>query len=157
VNFFYREKGVLSAPILVSVTPINLTPIYGGLVTTSFNPLIFYDGINGVFKADLSTDYFYSFFINIRISGTFSSNNQSELSFSIRRPDGVTEITSVEVVRLSSGNFIRKTVAVIPTRVFPGGADPYQTEGFKIYVVKKSGTDFTFDDVNDQEIVFEAT
>lgn len=94
--------------------------------------------------------------MNIRVSGTFASNNESELSFSIRRPDG-TEITSVELIRFSSGALVSKTVAVIPTRVFPGGADPYQVDGFKIYAVKVSGSNFTFDTTNNQEIVFEAT
>ena len=95
--------------------------------------------------------------MNIRISGTFGSNNTCVLSFSIRRPDDVTEITSVELVRISSGGFLEKTVAVIPTRVFPGGGDPYQTEGFKIYAVKINGPNFTLDTTNNQEIVFEAT
>jgi hypothetical protein len=141
----------------VSTTPIDLTPIYGALATTSFSPLVTYDSINQVYKSDPTTTNFYSFFVNIRISGEFASNQRSELSFSIRRPDGVTVITSVELVKITTRFFVSKTVAVIPTRVFPGGADSYQTEGFKIYVVKTAGVDFTFDATNDQEIVFEAT
>jgi len=119
--------------------------------------LVIYDSINNVFKSDPSTTYFYSFFVNIRVSGEFASNNESELSFSIRRPDGVTEITSVELVRINSGAFVSKTVAVIPTRVFPGGTDPYQIDGFKLYVVKTTGSNFTFDTVNNQELVMETT
>jgi hypothetical protein len=141
----------------VSTTPIDLTPIYGALAVTSFDPLVTYDSINQVYKTDPTTTFFYSFFVNIRISGTFASNNESELSFSIRRPDGVTEVTSIELVRINSGAFISKTVAVIPTRVFPGGTDPYQIDGFKIFVVKSTGANFTFDTTNNQEIVFEAT
>jgi hypothetical protein len=79
------------------------------------------------------------------------------LSFSIRRPNGVTEVTSVQLIRINTGAFISKTAAVIPTRVFPGGADLYQTNGFKIYAVKNTGSDFTFDTTNTQEIVFETT
>ena len=127
------------------------------MTTTSFDPLVTYDSINQVYKCDPTTTFFYSFFVNIRTSGTFASNNECELSFSIRRPDGTTEITSVELVRINSSDFISKTVAVIPTRVFPGGSDPYQLDGFKIFVVKESGPNFTLDATNNQEIVFETT
>jgi hypothetical protein len=59
--------------------------------------------------------------------------------------------------RLTAGVYIARTVAVIPTRVFPGGADPYQTDGFKVFMVKTNGSDFILDNVNNQEIVFEVT
>jgi hypothetical protein len=134
-----------------------LTPIYGALTTTNFSSLIFYDSINQVYKTDPTTNHFYSFFVNIRISGSFVSNYQTELSFSLRRIDNVTEITSVQLNRLTAGVYTARTVAVIPTRVFPGGADPYQTDGFKVFMVKTNGSDFILDNVNNQEIVFEVT
>ena len=147
---------MLSSPVIVTSTPLDLTPIYGALATTSFSPLVTYDSVNEVFKCDATTTFFYSFFVNIRISGDFSSTSRAELIFSIRRPDGVTEVTSVGFVRIGS-SFTERTAAIIPTRVFPGGADNYQIDGFKIYIVSEIGPNFEFDTVNNQELIFEAT
>ncbi|MGL5356970.1 MAG: collagen-like exosporium glycoprotein BclA1, partial [Cetobacterium sp.] len=158
-NFLYRNRGILSSPITITSTPVNLTPILGVLPVTVYNPLVSYDSGNGVYKCSNTTTAFYSFFINIRISGTFASNTDSVFTFSIRRPDGVTVITSTDLFKFNGGSssFINKTVAVLPTRVFEGGADPYQTDGFKIYVEKVLGSNFTLDNVNVQEIIFETT
>jgi hypothetical protein len=158
-NFLYRNRGILASPITITTTPTDLTPALGTLPATVYNPLISYDSINGVYKCSDTTTEYYSFLISFRVSGTFSSNTDSVFTFSIRRPDGVTVVTSTDLFKFSGADktIINKTVIVVPTRVFPGGSDPYQTDGFKIYAQKVVGADFTFNNVDFQEIVLETT
>jgi hypothetical protein len=109
-----------------------------------------------VYKCDPTTTFFYSFIVTIRISGSYVNNIDSEYQYEIRRANGVTPVTSVQYVRLNNNPLVNVTVAIITTRVFPGGADPYQTEGFTIFVTKNNGPDFVIENLT-QEIVFEAT
>ena len=157
VNFFYMLKGFLPEAIRIRRgESVDMTNIFGSLTSTEFNPLITYDSKAEVFKASGTTDFFYSFFVNIRISCIFDAEEQSEISFSLRQIDG-TQITSVEYPTIRSSPFISKTVAVIPTRVFAGGSDLYQTEGFKVFATVNFGPDLELETRNPQEIIFEAT
>jgi len=152
---FYRiHKGVLSTPITVT-SSLDITPLLGVLPSTSINDFISYDSVNEVFKCEENTTFFYSFLISLRISGDYAANQNSEYSFELRRADGVTVVTSSQFIRLSNSPLVNVTASVIPTRVFPGGADPFQLDGFKIFVNKISGPDFTFDAVNFQQISFD--
>jgi hypothetical protein len=153
-NFLYSKNGIFTNPILVN-TEVDLTSSFGALSTTDINSLIFYDSINEVFKCDPLTTDFYHFLITLRISGNYSSNSNSEYTYELRRSDGVTVITSSQYLRFSNDPLIQTTVVILSTRVFPGGNDPFQTDGFKIFIKRLSGPAFTFDNVNNQSLIFD--
>lgn len=153
-NFLYSKNGIFTNPILVN-TEVDLTSSLGALSTTDINSLIFYDSINEVFKCDPLTTDFYHFLITLRISGNYSSNSNSEYTYELRRSDGVTVITSWQYLRFSNDPLIRTTAVILSTRVFPGGNDPFQIDGFKIFVKRLSGPTFTFDNVNIQSLIFD--
>lgn len=153
-NFLYSKNGIFTNPILVN-TEVDLTSSFGALSTTDINSLIFYDSINEVFKCDPLTTDFYHFLITLRISGNYSSNSNSEYTYELRRSDGVTVITSWQYLRFSNDPLIQTTAVILSTRVFPGGNDPFQIDGFKIFVKRLSGPSFTFDNVNNQSLIFD--
>lgn len=153
-NFFFRHSGILSAPVEV-VTEIDLTTLFGPLPSTSIDSKISYDGVDEVFRCIPSTTFFYPFLITLRISGTFASNLDSEYVFELRRADGIQVITSFQYIRLNNDPLVNVTVMILTTRVFPGGNDPFQTDGFKIFIKRLSGPSFTFDAVNNQAILFD--
>lgn len=153
-NFLYSKNGIFTNPILVN-TEVDLTSSLGALSSTDINSLIFYDSINEVFKCDPLTTDFYHFLITLRISGNYSSNSNSEYTYELRRSDGVTVITSWQYLRFSNDPLIQTTAVILSTRVFPGGNDPFQIDGFKIFVKRLSGPTFTFDNVNNQSLIFD--
>jgi hypothetical protein len=98
--------------------------------------------------------------VTLRITGRFNNNVNSTVTFSLRRGDTNAEITTVEYSKGSGPLFANLTALstlVIPTRVFPGGADPFQISGFKIFAQRTLGSDFELLVANGeiQEISFE--
>ena len=153
-SFFFRKEGVLDAPVVVN-SEVDLTASFGSLTTTGIDSLIFFDSLNNVFKCNPTTTNYYTFLITLRVSGSYTTSTNSEYVYELRRADGVEVITSRQYVRLNNDPLIKTTVMLLTTRVFPGGNDPYQTEGFKIFIKRLSGPEFSFDTVNDQQILFD--
>ena len=150
-SFYLSHKGQFVSPITVT-GPTDITTLLGELTATNIDSLLFYDFQNQVFRAVGDTEFFYPFLTTLRLSGTYTGNQTSELGVELRRADGVTIITSSQYVRVSNGPLVDVTAAIIPTRVFPGGNDPFQSEGFRIFLTKISGADFTFSVTDFQEI-----
>jgi len=154
MSFAYINRGTLAAPATVN-TQLDLTPLLAALPVTGFDSKIFYDSGNQVYKWDPSTNDLYNFTITFRASGSYATNQDSEYLYEIRRADGVTVITSVPYVRLTNNALVQETVFTLVTRVFPGGADPYQTQGFKIFVTRSLGPALTYNTLDQQSLIFD--
>jgi hypothetical protein len=160
VSFFWRNRGVLPQLTTIRATAVDLTRVFGSLPNISVNSLVTYDNVSGTYKASLSTNTFYPILITLRITGRFINNENSTVTFSLRRGDTNAEITTVDYSKGYGPAFTVLTVLstlVIPTRVFPGGADPFQIAGFKIFAQRTLGSDFELLNANGeiQEISFE--
>jgi hypothetical protein len=139
---------------------VDLTRTFGSLPSVNINSLVTYDNVSGTYKASGLTTTYYPILVTLRITGRFLNNENSTVTFSLRRGDTNAEITTVDYSKGSGPLFTTLTVLsalVIPTRVFPGGADPFQIAGFKIFAQRTLGSDFELLAANGevQEIVFE--
>ena len=124
-----------SSGLTVNTTEVDLTVEFGlGTQTNiSFHPFTYDAGANVLFA---SSEYTAAYFFDVvmRLSGTCPSpSSQSRaITFFLRRADA-SLITTIDYVvgRGLSGTFTNIAL-IIPTFVFAGGADPYQTQGFRI-------------------------
>ena len=124
-----------SLGLTVNTTEVDLTVEFGlGTQTNiSFHPFTYDAGANVLFA---SNEYTAAYFFDVvmRLSGTCPSpSSQSRaITFFLRRADA-SLITTIDYVvgRGLSGTFTNIAL-IIPTFVFAGGADPYQTQGFRI-------------------------
>lgn len=126
-----------SSGLTVDTTEVDLTAAIGGGTQTDIGvtlPFSYVGGGTNAFFASLEFVDSYFFDIVLRLSGTCPSpaSQSQPITFYLRRVDGSLITTSDYVVgRGLSSTFTNQTVA-IPTFVFSGGADPYQTQGFRI-------------------------
>lgn len=139
-----RFRDTLPAPIVVTETLVDLTPIIGPLAfinqpqTSNF---IFYDPATQVFKCSTDTNYYYPFDIILAFTGSLpiTGNNEATYEIDLLRPDGVTLIFGSEKTRTNSANanFTFLRLFNEQTFLFEGGADPFQTDGFKIGIKRQ--------------------
>ena len=157
ISWLTRHRGTLASPITISSTPVDLTSVLGNLTLTSENGIITYDAVNNVFKADANTTSYYAFDVVIRLTGTVQGGGTSSFIFELRRPDNVTIITSDYSRIGGTGNLLNTQVSAIDTRVFSGGTDNYQTQGFRIFGRKVDGNNLILSNgVDDfQELILE--
>lgn len=132
----YGVRWVDSTSLTVNTTEVDLTAYFGAGTQTDIakHPFSYVGGgTNGLF---VSMEYAETFFFDIimRLSGSSPApTSQSEpITFFLRRTDG-SLITTIDYVvgRGLSGTFTNIAL-IIPTFVFAGGSDPYQTIGFRI-------------------------
>lgn len=133
----YGVRWVGSATgVTINTTEVDLTALFGAGTQTNIakHPFSYVGGgTNGLFVSLEYTDTFF-FDIVMRLSGTCPSLvlASQAITFFLRRTDG-SLITTIDYVvgRGLSGTFTNIAL-IIPTFVFSGGADPYQTLGFRI-------------------------
>ena len=157
--WFTRKQSTESFQVNTVPTDITGRIISGANTRTENTPPVIFDSVNGLLKVDPSTVYPYSFIIQFRFTMRMSGAQTRRLYIQIRRPDGVTIIDSFP---FDFGSDIGNGVpfflsAVLQTRIFSGGLDPFQTQGFKIFLVSDPVDSFTFDpaDTNNFQINFE--
>jgi hypothetical protein len=133
----YGARWVGSAAgLAVNTTEVDLTAAFGAGTKTDIakHPFSYVGGAtNGLFVSLEYTDTYF-FDIVMRLSGTcpVPASQSEPITFFLRRTDG-SLITTIDYVvgRGLSGTFANIAL-IIPTFVFSGGADPYQTLGFRI-------------------------
>ncbi len=133
-SFGARFTGT-SSGLTVNTTEVDLTAALGGGTLDLINKTPFYyDSGANLLYVDLTVVEAFFFDIVLRLSGTAPSpaSQSQPITFYLRRGDG-SLITTADYVlgRGLSATFSNQTV-VIPTFIFSGGADPYQTLGFRI-------------------------
>lgn len=132
----YGVRWTDSTSTTVNTTEVDLTALFGAGTQTdiSKHPFSYVGGAtNGLF---VSMEYVDSFFFDVvmRLSGTSPSPVAASqpITFYLRRTDGSLITTIDYIVGRGLTNVFTNTALIIPTFVFSGGADPYQTLGFRI-------------------------
>lgn len=153
-------SGSPTTATLINALDINITPLFSSFTQNlQGSSLVTYDSTNGVFKCNPTTLDFYAFRMGLRLNATVvgGTGTSSFYRVSLRRPDGVTVINSVlyNKAQGSTNTLVAEVIADIPTRVFSGGSDNFQTGGFKVYMSKISGQDLSITANQTQTLIFE--
>jgi hypothetical protein len=148
--------AIASPAITIGTTETDLTSFFGNTtLNNQGNTPITYSGATNVFKALDTTTSFYQFNVHLRLSGTLAggTGTQSVFRVILRRGDG-TFITDEQYIKPqgSATTFLSETIVKIKTRVFQGGGDPFQTLGFRISMIKVSGSDITLGTADTQRL-----
>lgn len=125
-----------AAGLAVNTTEVDLTAAFGAGTKTDIakHPFSYVGGAtNGLFVSLEYTDTYF-FDIVMRLSGTCPSPafRSQPITFFLRRTDGSLITTIDYVVGHGLSGTFTNIALIIPTFVFSGGADPYQTLGFRI-------------------------
>lgn len=115
------------------VTLVSTTNVNQGI----YNPLV-YDNINNVIKVDPSLSVNYNFKILLRINARRQISGTGTFRLELRRANGI-DLLSVADLEYAANTSIPNTTPIfkaveILTRVDSGGADPFQTQGFKLFI-----------------------
>lgn len=157
------RKSQSSLNLNVSTVPLNCTPFFNAStveVQGVANPLI-YNSVTNVISVDPTTNYFYSFSLRIRLNIRLTYSNTGIFFFELRRANNVTIVdTYILTIPTGVGSVNTPTFFSfeINTRIFSGGTDLFQTEGFTLYFYGTPGDTATFagtDGINFQ-MIFES-
>lgn len=159
--WFRRSQSSLN--LNVSTVPLNCTPFFNAStveVQGVANPFI-YDSATNVIRVDPTTNYFYAFALRIRINIRLNYSLTGIFFFELRRADNVTVVDKyILPIPVGVGAINTPTLFSfeINTRIFSGGTDLFQTEGFTLYFLGTAGDTATFagtDGINFQ-MIFES-
>jgi hypothetical protein len=160
-QWFRRSQSSLN--LNVSTVPLNCTPFFNASTVTVqgvANPLI-YNSATNVISVDPTTNYFYSFSLRIRLNIRLTYSNTGIFFFELRRANNVT-VVDTYILTIPTGVGAVNTPTFfsfeINTRIFSGGTDLFQTEGFTLYFYGTPGDTATFagtDGINFQ-MIFES-
>ena len=160
-QWFRRSQSSLN--LNVSTVPLNCTPFFNAStveVQGVANPLI-YNSATNVISIDPTTNYFYSFSLRVRLNIRLTYSNTGIFFFELRRANNVTIVdTYILTIPTGVGSVNTPTFFSfeINTRIFSGGTDLFQTEGFTLYFYGTAGDTATFagtDGINFQ-MIFES-
>lgn len=130
--------GVEITSLIAGIAPSGVT-----ITTTNnvdqgiYNPLI-YDSINNVIKVDPSLTDNYNFKIFLRLNVRRQISGTGTFRLELRRPDGI-NLIDVANLNFPASTSIPNTQPIpedliIYTRTDSGGADSFQTQGFKLFI-----------------------
>lgn len=119
-------------------------------------------GSNANIIADAATMNAYNFNVILRFNVRLSIKNAGTFKVELRRPNGITPILGASsyltLPSLNSENTPVSFQVVIPTRIFSGGDDPFQTEGFRVFIISETIENamiFDSSDANNFQIILE--
>lgn len=157
--WFIRKQSTETFTVNSTATDITARILAGVPQSTEYSPPIIFDTANGVIKVDPSTTYSYPFSIQFRFIMRISGAQTRRLYIQIRRPNGTTIVDSFPFdfgsdIATNTPFFLS---SVLQTRIFSGGTDLYQTQGFKVFLVSDPIDNFSFNpaDTNNFQVNFE--